>query len=349
MTASTVIDAKYDFGVKADNATDDTQALQSAINAASSNPYGVPGYNDHVGGTVRVPPGRIVLTGPLLLPPNVTVEGLGASATYLVQYAQAGATIQLATGAETQTCIRDLGIIINSNAAEGINLTQNPAASILGDSRHVIQNVVVVGGRRALYCTGNTEGRFDSISAYRQRPPHDDACVYIGGSDHMISRITVGAPEWNGTSQGGAGIRTGVANCRIVNCKVFGGTATAAGTMQPALYMAGDGGRNQVIGFEAQDYAGSVGIEDDGGSNIYMGGVIDSCQSGGLYTGAPMYVRGMLFINRGGGRFAMPYAVNIYANAGADIECVTVGIPKVYSSPGQSTGNRVVIYGVLQP
>jgi len=51
-------------GAKADGATDDTAALQQALDTAAK-----------TGGTLYLPPGRYLVKGSLRVPPNVTVQG----------------------------------------------------------------------------------------------------------------------------------------------------------------------------------------------------------------------------------------------------------------------------------
>lgn len=342
-----IVDAAATFGVKGDNSTDNTTALQAAINAAPFPLAGLSG-NDVPAAFVWLPPGRVRVSGTLSMPANVTLVGHGPSGTYLIYTAASGAAIQLATGAEVQIGIRDLGIIA-TNAAAGplIYLQQTGGASILGDTRHVIENVVVVGGESALYSGSATECRFDNFSAYRQSPVANHAAVEINGTDHMVSRVTVAQTQYTGTP-GGSALRAGTANTRFENIKIFGGSATTVGQMQAGFYMSGNAGRNQIIGLEVQDYPAYYPVEDDGGRNVYLGGVIDSCQVSGMSVTGAVVVRGMQFVNRGGGSFVMPSCVTIAQNVGADIDCFVTSVASVLNTPGTGTGNRILVYGVLQ-
>ena len=232
-----------------------------------------------------LPTGRIKITGPILLQPNVSLPGQRPGSSYLSTNVRSAAErgAGLATGAEVQCEIRDLGILINDNVSTGIGLVQTAGASILGDIRHVIDNVVVVGGACAVYTTGSTECRYTTVAAYRQYPDNGLAAVYIGGTDSMIDRITIAQAQYSFAVQGaagGSGLRLGTANTRVVDCKVFGGNATVNRTMASAIRFIGQ--RNQLIGIEVQDWAGGWAIADDQGNDLWTAVICDFCQGVGV-------------------------------------------------------------------
>jgi polygalacturonase len=344
------VDAR-DYGVVFDNTTDDTAALQAAIDACVLEDYlGSAVTNDWPAKTLVLPAGRAKITGPLLLPANITIRGHGPSSTYIAQYAAENA-FELATGGEVQTQIRDLGIIGQHASATGITLTQSGAPSILGDAAHQIDNVMMVGGKRALKVEGSTEGRFSNILAYRQTPLNGDAAIYILGTDHMVERVTVAQPQYSGGGGGGFGgaaLRANTSNTRFVNIKVFGGNASGASEpMQGAFMLIGQ--RNTITGLEVQDYAGGSGIEDHQGLSNYTNVVLDSCYGFGVDCSGEIMITNLLIVNRAGGAFTMPTALDIANGSGAIVDARVEGVASNFAGGQDGTGNFITINGTPVP
>jgi hypothetical protein len=244
---------------------------------------------------------------------------------------------QLATGAEVQCEIGELGIIITDNVSPGVNLIQTGGASIPRDTQHVPDNLVVVRGACAVNTSGGTECRVTNIAACRQYPPVGSAAVVIGGTDHMVERITVAQPPYSAGVQGGlggSGIYFASSNTRAVSLKVLGGNAVGS-AMSPTVLV--NGSRSQVIGAEVQDYAGAFGVQDVVGNNKWLGVVCDSCYNGGVQASAPTYMREVLYVNRSGGAFVMTWAIEIdNGPAGIDIEATVVGVQYAIVYPGET-------------
>lgn len=338
--AAVVIDAR-NFGVKADNVSDDTAAVQAALDAAATNPYGFSNINDRVGAIVQLPAGRIILSSSLKMSANTTLQGQGNAGTYLVQNAASGDTIVLKTGNEVQVTLRDFGIIINNAVATGVNFDQSGQTSILGDCRHLIQNVIVVQGARAFRVNNGSENRLVNLGAYRQTVASGDAAIYVATTDSFVERCTVAQVQQAG-GLSGACIRLQTSNTRMVDCKVFGGSAPGGnGTSDGGIFTTGQ--RNQIVGCEAQDIAGGPGFKDNGSNNTYSGCVSDSCQQGGFQGGGGTgnKIRGMVLLTRGGGAFTMDWA--FWGNCG-DVEATIGSANKPFNDAATiAAPNRYVI------
>lgn len=331
-----------DYGMLGNYTTDETAFLQAALDASVVTPYSTFAGNDLPSVTVQLPPGRcrVSTAG---LPGNVTLQGHGPSATYLYAIGTSGDVLHLKTGTEVQVCLRDFGIINNADAVDGIVLAQTNQASILSDARHVLQNLAIVGGRQAVFSGGNSECRFIDIVAYRQKPTVNSAALNFGGSDWMAERCTVAQVQYVGSGQGGAGMRLGTSNSRVIDCKVFGGNASAGGQQQDAIYVIGQ--RNQFIGCEVQDYAGGWGVYDQQGGNTWMGGIIDSVRVGGFILGGGSTIRGMRVLNRAGGAYTMGTAFNCADGLGADVDAAVTGVGALLNGGQTGAGNRFRVNG----
>ena len=95
------------YGVVGDSITDDTVALQNAIDDAASNNSG--------GGTVILPKGVFLTTSPLVVPAGITVTGQGYGSSPLsIQFDAGGSTIAY--------CGTDYAVKITGHAASLNNL-----------------------------------------------------------------------------------------------------------------------------------------------------------------------------------------------------------------------------------
>jgi hypothetical protein len=240
---SVVIDAR-DYGVLADNTANDTTAIQAALDAAVIAVPGTTG-NDRAGAIVQLPPGRCRVSQ-IAMPDNVWLRGTGQSGTYLQATSSTLDVIVLKTSATVQCTITDLGILGGSTptAGAGINLVQSGFASILGDSRHVISDVVIVGTFRGIEASGGTEVRIDRVTI--QRPV--ERGIYTASTDMFISNTTVGAAGSNAFDIFGG-------NTRIWGCKAFGGGDGSHFTR--GFHLTG-AGRHEVSCCEVQDFDGTA-------------------------------------------------------------------------------------------
>src|SRR5712692_2202885 len=94
--ASEVVDVKRDFQAQGDGTSDDTTAIQNAINAAANN-FG--------GGTVYFPPGIYNITASLTITASgVSLVGAGAGVSILRAPAGKETLAMLVIGDGTNTC-----------------------------------------------------------------------------------------------------------------------------------------------------------------------------------------------------------------------------------------------------
>ena len=303
-----------DFGAKFDNSTDDTAAIQAALNAAAPNPYSQANINDRPSIIVQMPPGRAIITSALLMPANVWLRGHGPSGTYLCP-SLATLTdnyIQLATGAEVQVYLTDFGIIGRTLATAGaaIDLTQTSQSSLLGDARHIISNIVIDACWNGVHCSGNTEVRLDRITVQRA----DNDGITTSGTDMYISNCTIGQPGVQGILlQGG--------NSRVWGCKVFGG---GAGNTGVAAFSVGGSGRHQIAACEIQDFNGA-GMSI-GGNNVstVSAVLIDSCAAGfNLNAGVGTARLDGAVVYRSGGAYIPAYGL-LYSGVSQQVAHISV-------------------------
>lgn len=109
-----------DYGAKGDGTTDDTAAIQAALNTAAVS-----------GAVVLFPAGTYITSGSLLVAANVAVRGDGMAS--IVKYAGTGwAFIGGGTGGSLSygVAIRDLRILLSNAAGSGITLRGTAAAML---------------------------------------------------------------------------------------------------------------------------------------------------------------------------------------------------------------------------
>ena len=119
-----------DYGATGNNTTDDTTAIQSAINAVGSS-----------GGTVVFPAGTYKISSPLVADSNLILAGVSDGASVI---RQTSTTADALTGTDlTRLTIQDLTVQgPSSGTGNGINLTRttNPAIVSLSFSRMTVKN-----------------------------------------------------------------------------------------------------------------------------------------------------------------------------------------------------------------
>lgn len=348
-SGTTVVVPATVFGAKFDNTTDDSAAINAAISAASLAGYNFAG-NDKVACVVQLPPGYAYIASPILMQPNVVLRGQGPANTVLRinnsvlnnsgngdnPLTTTTAVIKLATGTETQCEVRDLCINVQGgnfgSAVDGINFTQNGGINGLGDTRHVIENVIVIQSRYGLILNGSTECRVDNCGFYRQSAG-TYGMAFVAGTDHMLSRITCAASN-------GPGFRANTSNTRFMNIKVYGGgngTASSHGFYVTGL-------RNMFSEIEVQDFHGN-GCYMSSQDSVWNGVMVDSCSGTGIICDAPLTKAvGTRVLNRGGA-YSLTQVFDIADGMHADVQVQVggsggAGVPARLMKSGQTgSGN----------
>ena len=128
------------YGAKGDGVTDDTAAIQAAINAVApvlpSNPWDL---HATAGATVTLPAGKYKVSAPIIVPSWVNIRGAGKSATMLLPSA-AGTTVMAMgkafTGSISGTTLTVTAVIAGSlavgDAITGANVTALSAITAFG-------------------------------------------------------------------------------------------------------------------------------------------------------------------------------------------------------------------------
>jgi hypothetical protein len=119
--AADVVNVKA-FGAKGDGVTDDTAAIQAAINSLPLNTANAPYYSPSTGingGTVLIPSGRYKITAPLITKRGITIAGVSPEASQILSYSATGVfKHQLGDGGGyTPDVVEIAGISIWQNAS----------------------------------------------------------------------------------------------------------------------------------------------------------------------------------------------------------------------------------------
>lgn len=275
-------------GTGATNAT----TIQAAIDAAAFAISGLSG-NDVPSYVVELPVGRIAINVSLKMIQNVKIRGQHEASTYLLTKTSTMDALALKLGTEVQCSVENLGIIYNGGgtptAGAGINLNGSQGASILGDARHMIRNVVIVGMYDGVVASGNSETRLSQVTV--QRPIHKG--IYSTATDMFIGDCTVGQP-------GDIGIDLAGGNSRMWGTKVFGGSNAGV----PHFNIQG-AGRDEVGICESQDAPGDA-FNISGTFSTLVACIADSCGGVGFsdgFVGAPgnLRIEGCITLYRSGG------------------------------------------------
>ena len=131
------------YGATGDGSTDDTSAIQSAINAASA------------GGTVLIPTGTFVVSSSLTIDnDNITLCGLGASSVIRVAGSALGIdVIKIGNGTTTraQCAVRNLRLTASAQKTAGIGIKLNKCFKIW------LEDLLIEKQYRSLQITNTTE------------------------------------------------------------------------------------------------------------------------------------------------------------------------------------------------
>mgnify|MGYP002407072920 CR=1 FL=1 len=237
-----------DYGAVGDGVTDDTAAIQAAINAA----------NTKLGGTVYFP-SATYLTGPLSCKPSVNFNGKNATLIASAAVTSEHAVIEL-FGSVTPT----------STTLQTSSLVGDTVFSVTSAAGFVAGDYVVIRDNNYKF---NTEGRNQEL---RQIQTIDGNYItidkpaigfYATASAAEIAKINParnilvdGIKIQIGTGIEGAGIRGEYAyNCKIKNCEVSGADYTGSIAFGSSAYVTVDGntakdGQNIDLGSGGRGY-----------------------------------------------------------------------------------------------
>lgn len=274
-----VVNVKQDYGATGNGSTDDTAAIQNAIDAVST----------AGGGIVYVPPGTYIASQ-LVIKNRVWLEGAGLRATVLKHKSSTtGDFIKnyLATGTEANgqnIAIRHL--MLDGSAAgtpsNGIHLQQSSsqtAGDDFNDSRWLVEHVLIYNfnGDGFTVVSSRNEGRAFNVHAFLC----DGFGFKINGSDCFFVSCNAG-------SSGLAGFWTDGTSCRFVNCKAwFSGQVTATSGHGFHLNNTAPGGSSWA-NCEAQDNKAAGWRIESGSHRTSLSGCVadsNSTRSAGANAG----------------------------------------------------------------
>jgi hypothetical protein len=146
-----------DFGAVGDGTTDDTAAIQAAVDAAEN-------------AELYFPAGDYKITSSIAIPGRITIRGAGVRQTLITCYACDGFIIPAGTGFITMTDItisQDVRFTTTPNTYVGISINGSPSSQCFS---HTYRNVFVDGFQEAFYAGSVGSTVFDKCAAaYSQK------------------------------------------------------------------------------------------------------------------------------------------------------------------------------------
>ena len=171
-------------GVKADGVTDDTAAIQAALNGQAK-----------LGGSVSLPPGKYLVKGSLSIPPGVSLEGSANAPRYNDPMT---GTIILATGGKDKEDAPALFEIGKSSSVSGLtvhypeqkvnDIRPYPWTFHLKDEDNTVENVTLINSYNGIKVgpEGNVRHRIRSVyGCVLRRGIFVDACTDIGRIENV--------------------------------------------------------------------------------------------------------------------------------------------------------------------
>jgi len=173
-----------DFGAKADGTTDDTAAIQSALDAAAK-----------LGGKVYLPPGKYLVKGSINVRAGVSVEGVSNAPRYNNPLT---GTVILATGGRDKEDAPALFEMVDSTSVSGLTVyyPEQKVKDIrpyswtfhLQGNDNTVENVTLINSYNAIRVgpEGNVRHRIRSVyGCALRRGIFVDACTDIGRIDNV--------------------------------------------------------------------------------------------------------------------------------------------------------------------
>jgi nitrous oxidase accessory protein NosD len=202
-----------DHGARGDGVSDDTQAMQAAINAAGP------------GSTVYWPPGIYLQRDQLKLnhKSNLTLKGEGPTS---ILRAQAGMNFYLGTGGEPGSglVVQDLKLQGNPNATLAVN---TGGIQVFGPNGTVIERVTFQDVTSAVYCAAPSKGtivRDCSILGWGR------ICFFLNGGERIdrCQCVQTDPDRFGEKSSHGFYIHSGCDDAIIQDCRITGARKYAA-------------------------------------------------------------------------------------------------------------------------
>ncbi|MEQ7008477.1 glycosyl hydrolase family 28-related protein [Actinopolymorpha sp. B17G11] len=296
---SRVVDVR-DYGAVADDSTDNTASIQSALDDAAA----------AGGGQVHIPRG-VFRTGPLTIGTRVRLSGTGFDSILKHQ----GGTGDLITTASTSVDLLQIADLtldcwlqtVGSGAA-GVRITSNASGYSSGyqDAHHNLRDLFIVGtaGPGVAVASGGREIRMHNVSVRDPRAGHG---FDLQGTDNFYSMCTAATTR---TPYHGFYIHG--SNNRFVGCKAF--YCGLTGELANGFFV--DRGRNSLVGCEAQDNGNWGFLFSSGSDHTSAAGILaDSNAKGGIRvdnsggTVVGVSLTGFTTFSRSGGRYPQPIGI----------------------------------------
>lgn len=294
-----VLDVR-DHGAVADDSTDNTAAIQSALDAAAA----------AGGGQVYVPRGTF-RTGPLTIGSRVRLSGTGFDSILK----HAGGTGDLIATSSTSIDLLqiadltlDCWLQTAGSGAAGVRITSNASGYSSGypDAHHSLRDLFIVGtaGAGVVVASGGREIRMHNVSVRDPRAGHG---FDLQGTDNFYSMCTAATTR---TPYHGFYIHG--SNNRFVGCKAF--YCGLTGELANGFFV--DRGRNTLVGCEAQDNGNWGFLFSAGSDHTSAAGILaDSNAKGGIRvdnsggTVIGVSLTGFTTFSRTGGRYPQPIGI----------------------------------------
>lgn len=252
-------------GARYDGTTDDSAAIQAAIDACSAAGGGIvllTGSEQIQGTTAGA---RIKINSTLVLKPSVHLKGLGPQ-TSLTGTANPMIRLPQSTTIPDRITVSDL--FLQSPAGKGISLdtTGDTGGNQLGWMRLTIENITIADavGDAFYTATGNAPIETRWINCVSLRA--GGYGFNIGATDDFLLGCTAAQGSTGGFNIGGG-------NNKLTACKAYGNTTSN--------YNLVGGGRHMLVSCESQDSAGA-GFSLTSGNNTLAGCLSDSDRTVGV-------------------------------------------------------------------
>lgn len=284
-------------GAVGDDSTDNTAAIQAALDAART----------AGGGVVRIPKGTF-RTGPLTIGSRVSLEGMGYESV-LKGRAVAGPLIQTYNGSVDLIQIKNMTIdawLMTSGSAIYLQNTATGYENNYNDAHHLLENLFIVGAAGNGVWIGD-QSRENRLINVQVRDPRGGHGFYVEGTDNNLALCTAATSR---TPYHGFYVHS--SNNRLVGCKAFYcGLVTEASDGFNI-----DRGRNSLAACESQDN-GRYGFNINGSAELttLTGALADSNGAAGIRmdnttsNARGVTISGFITLNRTGGRYTQPYGL----------------------------------------